>query len=92
MWFTSTGVEFDNEFKDKVYSVEEFFRSRIILPVNELAGNDWRVQFVAIPTVETSFIVDTSTRKPEHYDAIALLVIQALSEFKFSFFNRGPLM
>ena len=34
---TSAGLEFDKEFKNKVYEKEEQFRSKIILQINEFA-------------------------------------------------------
>lgn len=46
----------DNVTKDRIYDWEEFFRSKLILKLNELFGDDWSLEFTQTP--ENSWIVD----------------------------------
>jgi hypothetical protein len=91
MRVTSNGVEFDDEWKNRLYDVEEFFRSKVILPINEFAGNNWKAQFIEMGLTEKTYIVDIIATIPENYDRIALQIIEALPDYRFSFYNRGDI-
>jgi hypothetical protein len=40
MTITPKGVEFDNDFRNKLYDTEELIRSKIIFEINKIAGDE----------------------------------------------------
>lgn len=87
---TPTAIDFDQEFKNKLYDKEEEFRSKIILEINEFAGNDWYVHFIdfASPSGK-KFIVDITISKHEYQSRIVNVITNAFPDFDFSFYVKN---
>ncbi len=87
---TPQGLDWSQDFKDKIYDKEEEFRGKIILQINEFAGDDWSVQFndYGSPT-SSKFIVDIRVPNTDSLPRIVNIIVDAFPDFDFSFFISG---
>jgi hypothetical protein len=77
----------DNETKNRIYDWEEFFRSRLILKLNELFGDDWRLEFIQTP--ENSWQVDVFCDDLDTARQIKGVIIATIEDVDFEvFFNN----
>jgi hypothetical protein len=86
---TPRGVRFNDAFTERLYEKDEFFRERIILQINEIAGDDWSVKFTEEPTSKPSFLVDIKA-KDQYLPPIIRIVSNAFPEFDLSFWKPEP--
>jgi hypothetical protein len=87
---TPNGLDWSQDFKDKIYDKEEEFRERIILEINEFAGDDWAVQFNDFGSLFGSkFIVDIRVSNSNLLLPITQVIINAFPEMDFSFYALG---
>jgi hypothetical protein len=89
MKVTAEGVKFNENFIDRLYEKEEYFRERIILKINELAGNDWSVQFTEYPVLEPTFFVDI-TAEDKYLQPIIGIISEAFPEVGLHFWKPNP--
>jgi hypothetical protein len=69
---------------------EEELRSKIILEINEFAGNDWSVKFSDFDsTGKNKFIVDVTAPGPDILIRIAQVIVNAFPEIDFMFFSAN---
>ena len=85
-YFTDNEVH-DDETKNRIYDWEEFFRSKLILKLNELFGNDWRLQFDQ--TTWNSWFVDVFCNDLATAIKIKQVVVGTIDDLDFEvFFNN----
>jgi hypothetical protein len=89
MEVTPDGIKFNDAFIDRLYEKEEYFRERIILQINEVAGNDWAVHFTENPTVEPTFFVDISA-EDRFLPGIMYIISTAFPEIELHFWKPNP--
>ena len=89
MTVTTSGIEFNDDFKNKYYDTEEAVRSKVILQINEFAGDDWRVTFNEYPINKPAYIVDLLVNNREYLQKIADVVIKAFPDHYLSFYEDG---
>jgi hypothetical protein len=84
---TPKGLDWSQDFKDKIYDKEEEMRSKIILQINEFAGNDWHVKFGDFRSLNgNKFIVDVSATNSDFLHRIAKIIVDAFPDMEFMFF------
>ena len=88
MWATPTGLVFNNLFRDRYYEQEEFFRERIILPINEIAGNQWWVHFTEYPYKWPKYFVDI-TAEDRYVSQIMNIIASTFPDINFEFWRPG---
>ncbi len=89
MQITSTGIKFNDDFMERLYDTEEYFREKIILKINDIAGNDWAVRFVEEPTENKSYLVDVEVKEDRHLLKIINIIAEAFPEINLSFWKPG---
>jgi hypothetical protein len=78
---------YDNDTKNRIYDWEEFFRSRLILNLNELFGDDWHLDFIQTP--EKYWQVDVFCDDLDTARQIKEVITSAIDDFQFEvFFNN----
>jgi len=79
----------DHATKNRIYDWEEFFRSKLILKLNDLFGNDWRLEFTQVP--KGSWLVDIFCKDIKSAVKIRNVIFSTISDFKIEAFfnNRG---
>lgn len=79
----------DNESKNRIYDWDEFFRSRLILKLNELFGDGWRLDFIQTP--ENYWQVDVFCDDLKTAVQIKNVIIDTIDDFKFEvfFYNKA---
>ena len=85
-WVTSNGLKFNGAFIDRLYEKEEFFRERIILQINEIAGNNWAVHFTETPDLYPKYFVDI-TADDRFLPEIIGIVADAFPEISLDFWK-----
>jgi hypothetical protein len=87
MQITPNGIKFSNAWCDKLYNTEEEFRSKIILDINELVGEEWHVMFTPFLTGEYFADIYALTES----DAIQIynIIQNKITNFKFKFYYKG---
>ena len=84
---TSQGLDWSQNFKNKIYGREEESRIKIILEIKKFAGNDWSVKFSDFDSPgNNKFIVDVTASGPEFLIRIAQVIVNAFPEMDFMFF------
>lgn len=87
---TSNGPTFNDAFMERLTEVEEFMRSRIILPINEAVGlHNWAVRFVEHPTSTPTFFADIYAETQEAFQTIAAIIAEELLDISFSYYHKG---
>ncbi len=77
----------DNATKNRIYDWDEFFRSKLILKLNDLFSDDWRLEFTQTP--ENSWLVDVFCEDLNTASKIKNVILHSISDFKFEvFFNN----
>lgn len=74
----------DNATKNRIYDWEEFFRSRLILKLNELFGDDWRLELTQTP--ENSWLVDVFCDDLNTARQIKQIIISTIDDLGFEVF------
>ena len=88
-WITNEGLKFNNAFIDRLHEKDEFFRERIILQINEIAGNNWAVHFSENPDLMPTYFVDI--RAEDRFLAQIIAVISdAFPEITLDFWKPEP--
>jgi hypothetical protein len=83
---TPQGLDWSQDFKDKIYDKEEEIRSQIILQINEFAGNEWSVQFKDFDSpTKRKFIVEINATNVDFLNRIVNVIINAFPEMDFLF-------
>jgi hypothetical protein len=86
----TNGLNWTQDFKDKIYDTEEKFRKKIILEINEFAGNYWAVQFNDFASPSGSkYIVDIRVTNQDFLPQIVSVITNAFPELDFSFYVAG---
>lgn len=86
MWVTEEGLKFNDAFTNRLYEKEEFFRERIILQINDIAGDGWAVHFGECPDLMPTYLVDI-TAEDRHLRAIIQVISDAFPEVSFDFWR-----
>lgn len=89
MTITPTKIDFDDNFKNKLYDVEEYIRSKVILEINEFAGGGWNLNFIDNPMPKPAYIVEVTLTDLTHLDKIVYTVRQAFPDHFLTFFLNG---
>lgn len=77
----------DNSTKNRIYDWEEFFRSRLILKLNELFGDDWRLEFTQTP--ENSWLVDVFCDDLNNARQMKEVIISTIEGLDFEVFYNN---
>jgi hypothetical protein len=88
-WVTPKGLQFNDKFIDRLHEKDEFFRERIILQINEFAGNDWSVHFTEYPNEEPTYFVDI-TAEEIFLRPIIQIISDSFPELKLVFWKPNP--
>jgi hypothetical protein len=88
-WVTDGGLKFNDAFIDRLHEKEEFFRERIILQINEIAGDAWAIHFSEEPTQSPSYLVDI-TANDKLISMIVRIVANAFPEISLDFWKPSP--
>jgi len=84
---TPKGLDWSQDFKDKIYDKEEKLRSKIILEINEFADDNWGAKFSDFDSPgKNKFIVDVIAPSPDFLIRIAQIIVNAFPEMDFMFF------
>lgn len=87
---TPQGLDWSQDFEDKIYDKAEEIRSKIILEINEFAGDYWSAKFGDFDSPgKNKFIVDVSAPSPEFLIRIAQVIVNAFPEMDFMFFSAN---
>ena len=78
---------FDNESKNRIYDWEDFFRSRLLVNLNELFGDDWKLDFTQ--ESEKSWLVDIEAKDMVTVKSIKSVINQKLEGFEVEAFCNG---
>ena len=89
MEVTPTGLKFNDAFLDRLYEREEFFRERIILAINEIAGNQWSVHFTETPRLMPAYFVDIRA-EDRYLTAIIDIISAAFPDVELDFWKPEP--
>ena len=90
MEITNNGVKFNDNFIDRFIDVEEEFRSKIMLPINEAVGlHNWAIMFTEHPTENPKFFADIYCDNKEHYPVIAGIIRATIEDIEFSYWYKG---
>jgi hypothetical protein len=89
MWEDATGIRFTDAFVDRLREKDEYFRERIILPINDLAGNDWAVHFTEYPVTEATYLVDV-TAEDRFLTPIIRMISCAFPDVNLQFWKPNP--
>jgi hypothetical protein len=77
----------DNETKNRIYDWEEFFRSKLILKINEVFKNSWYLEFTQVR--EKSWIVDITCEDLKSALIIKSIINISLDDFTIeTFYNN----
>lgn len=83
-------IKFSDEFMERLYEVEEDFRSKLLVPLNEKRGlYNWALMFVEHPTVEPTFFADIWVDNIEDYPVIAQTIQETIKDMKFTYYYKG---
>lgn len=87
-----TGIRFNDPFLNKIYDYEEYFRSKVIIPINEMTGDNWHVYFTEYVFPYKGFFADIYADSAERAILIRNIISEKLgSEFAFMFYYKGTL-
>lgn len=89
MEVTPSGLKFNDAFLDRLYEKEEYFRERIILPINEIAGDLWAVHFTETPSLLPAYFVDIRA-EDRHLPAIVAIISAAFPDIELDFWKPEP--
>lgn len=88
---TPNGISWSPEFMQELYQIEEEFRSKIILEINDAVGKDWHISFVDFGDSET-FLVDIYTDSTINIAKIMDIVKNKFhNQYKLQFWYQGTL-
>jgi hypothetical protein len=88
MGFTPNGIHFNEEFTDALRDKEEELRSKIILQINDVAGDSWGVYFNEYPVNNSTLIVDIKSDQ-KFYRQIVNIITEAYPQVSFMFFETS---
>jgi len=82
-------IDFDQVLKDELYEKEEHLRAKIILDINEFAGDDWQVNFTPDPQQQPTFWVDIEVKDRNNLRRIKAVIDNALPEYDLYYMEKG---
>ncbi len=79
----------DDVTKNRIYDWEEFFRSKLILKLNDSFEDSWRLDFTQTP--ENTWLVDVFCDNIKTALQIKNIIISTIKDFRFEVFfnNKG---
>ncbi|PZQ94734.1 MAG: hypothetical protein DI539_30840 [Flavobacterium psychrophilum] len=90
----NTGLRYDSngkftqEFRNSLYEHDEDFRSKVIIPINELVGlHNWAIDFVEVPGI--GFFADIFADSESNYYAIRSIISAKIPDTDFEYFFKG---
>lgn len=60
--------------RDRIYDVEDYFRSKIIIPCNEMCEGRWHVEFTENPRDEKSFDANIYVEHNSDFNTISSVI------------------
>ena len=90
MYITSTGIKFNDKFLERLYEVEEEFRSKLILPINDVIGShNWAIHFIEHPTDNPTYFADIYADNAEDCNKIIGIIKNTIDDIQFSYYYKG---
>jgi hypothetical protein len=87
---SSAGIIFNPDFQERLYEVEDDFRSKIIVPINDAIGlNNWAIKFIEVPDDEPRFFADIYVDNNDDFLNIIAIIQTKINDVKFHYYNKG---
>ncbi len=84
------GLNFKDEFYDKIYEKEDSVRSEIILPINDLAGlHSWAIRLIQSPERKNKFHAHIYLDNQNNYQQVVEIITKGLKDFELTFSFMG---
>lgn len=83
-------IKFSDAFMERLYEMEEMFRAKLLLSINDKVGlHNWAIMFVEHPTEKPTFFADIWVENKEDYPVIAEIIKSTITNMDFTYYYKG---